>query len=1399
MSEKYYAMYDSKEKEYALPAGYLKHTAKIESAHNPTVRNPRSSAKGLFQFIDSTAAQYGVDALDPESSTDGAARLAADNAKVLKKVLNREPTAGELYLAHQQGGGGAAKLLRNPDVPAVDVVGRKAVINNGGREDMTAQEFVNLWIDKFNLKKKIGDEVIDPELAEEEAIAKLPEQVERGEISIEQAEMLALDFNLSKNVLGLEPEDVMLAYEQGLLTDGQVDMYIDYRENPVWFRTKDIANSIQRGMLEGIDGIVNAINEPLNVILPESMQLPKSPLHNLRPESRLMTGDIVRELSSFMVPFSAASKAKAVVSSVNKIMSVPKIAALQKSHPLVYKAVESLVQGTIAGAAADYAAFNPADPGITNLLKHYDALPEFMEFMTTDPDDPAPYNRLRRVMEGAMLGAGLELVLSGFRGLKASLLKKHGGNPELIARELKEASEELSEAYDSVLAKEANKIDELDKAVETRSPKGATKDMPSDEIVPPKASEEVVPEAKGTTKVVADEKLTSPADGLKSNRDEQANRIFMAMSNDSTPVFHEDLITRMETHGITDANKLLKVIYRESTELMGKARKPRGWAEDEAGAKQLLKKEMKRNAELSGQPLRFAKKVFGKLKDASTHVHALNEFYTAYTKQLDSRIKDVLANGKFTEKLAVLEHIKLFQELQGIVYGVRAESGRLLNIYRKQFGSSRFDFSDMDADALLKLKDVSEKEVDAALNAFNKAVGTKGKMAVARNLGRLRTLKGILEYTQLNLLWSPLTHIGNITSQSTMVAWKTIHRTVAGAVMYGISGGDMRYLAEVGHWYMGMAQGLQDAFRGLPDAISGVGQVVRGRKTFEEYIKDPKIGLFFKTQLTGKPMMEALMKDGIMDMSDSALQATFRKIPIMGKPMGYIFRTPFNFLASVDDVFKSVGWNAEAYSRMYRKGAEQGLGEAELKKWMGRVGNEKQVRDAALQGASKDEMDKLMRTIGTENMPRDVIEEATYVMRDFTFQHPLKGVAADFENLLNNSAVGLVVRILAMPFYRIMVNLMRWVKNNSVAGVFGEQVMKELKEGGIQRAETISRVVTGTAMAASAFYLAGLGFVTGKLPKEARYSSENAGITDNSFWTGKRWVQMQRMEPLSTLISIGANIRTAFNRTQMYLHDEEAEIKLNDVVMGYVMAFADPVLNQTFMQSLKELMTMITDYERLNMAQWSKKQMEKAFPASTLFNFLQRQGDDEIIRTYGKKFEGINGALEVLNKHLDKAQMFPKRHSVYGTPVPMEEPIMWIYNTRQPTADPVAYEMFKIGCNIAPPANTYRRNNLDYDMSNAQYDEYLDIVSKYPIQDVLQTVIDSPIYQSIGDDATKDKILKRVVSNIRDAAKKQWLANSPDVQQELIQKAYRRADAILNVEASENPLNAIYHYQELLH
>lgn len=142
------------EQEHGLPPGYLAMTGQIESGLNPQSHNELSGADGMFQFIPSTAKEYGLrygkDTRDPVKSANAAAAYAEDNANALRTALGRDPTAGEIYLAHQQGTQGAIALLSNPSVAAGQLVKPRSIIANGGDPSAPASQFVAHWGEPFS-------------------------------------------------------------------------------------------------------------------------------------------------------------------------------------------------------------------------------------------------------------------------------------------------------------------------------------------------------------------------------------------------------------------------------------------------------------------------------------------------------------------------------------------------------------------------------------------------------------------------------------------------------------------------------------------------------------------------------------------------------------------------------------------------------------------------------------------------------------------------------------------------------------------------------------------------------------------------------------------------------------------------------------------------------------------------------------------------------------------------------------------------------------------------------------------------------------------------------------------------------------------------------------------------
>lgn len=131
----------------------------IESKFDPQAKNPKSSASGLCQFINSTARQYKLTTpFDAEKNLEACAGLWKDNSTLFEKKFGYKPTGSDLYQMHQQGGATAIALARAGDRLAKSVASREAIaLNLPGRNPdiVSAREFVNVWKTKFEKSRQL--------------------------------------------------------------------------------------------------------------------------------------------------------------------------------------------------------------------------------------------------------------------------------------------------------------------------------------------------------------------------------------------------------------------------------------------------------------------------------------------------------------------------------------------------------------------------------------------------------------------------------------------------------------------------------------------------------------------------------------------------------------------------------------------------------------------------------------------------------------------------------------------------------------------------------------------------------------------------------------------------------------------------------------------------------------------------------------------------------------------------------------------------------------------------------------------------------------------------------------------------------------------------------------------
>lgn len=89
-----------------------------ESSLKASAKNPKSSAKGLFQFVDATWKEMGGkpgQQYDPQKNAELGAKYVKKNVQALAQSLGRDPSHGEVYAAHVFGTTGAKTLLTKAD------------------------------------------------------------------------------------------------------------------------------------------------------------------------------------------------------------------------------------------------------------------------------------------------------------------------------------------------------------------------------------------------------------------------------------------------------------------------------------------------------------------------------------------------------------------------------------------------------------------------------------------------------------------------------------------------------------------------------------------------------------------------------------------------------------------------------------------------------------------------------------------------------------------------------------------------------------------------------------------------------------------------------------------------------------------------------------------------------------------------------------------------------------------------------------------------------------------------------------------------------------------------------------------------------------------------------------
>jgi hypothetical protein len=1251
-------------------------------------------------------------------------------------------------------------------------------------------------------KKEVAPDRGDPANSEVEpmTLENLPSLLEAGLISEDQA----MDFLTRKEMEGhlfdMTPEGAEDAWKRGYLTDEQMDLYLDRKESPTWFYTKDILKAPIKGIENAVESTANAVNELLGL----SQFLGKAEIPDYIDETHTIPGNLVSALTQFGVPYAGVSKAVTAVGLVQKVMSTSKMLQFSAAYPKLVPLMESLIHGTAAGAVADYAAFDPFEGRLVDTMDEMGCLPEFVDFMTTDPTNPAPVERLKNVLEGAVTGAAFETLFAALKGARAALRRKHLGDTDAIASEtfnnpkVREAYNLIEEAEEAeATAARKQNVGKNAKGLQLMRDELALKENRTaaeearlkffqdklDEIGYGKPGEEdfTVPKSEEAKPAAGDAKEAPKAGGKKDPLqhepgDTTALKIFL--KKQAGEVVHADFpesevvdkacdaVEKWNGSSVGDLFRTIAgldktLIDQASGGPLKKRTTPGGghyWSrKTHFGIDQSSKKLIKETMTLYG---RSEKDVLNSLSDMvrDTHigmqeltekVRACNVFVASYADDVARKIDEAVT---FEEKLAALEHIKLLEELEARVFGMRSESGRLTNSYNMRWMKGRFDFGKLPAEIVDDIRVRSEKQVDDALKHYKTAKNTRQRIFRARNLGKNRILGGLLEFVQLNLLYNPKTQFVNIGSQLAVYGWKTMHRAI-GATLDAAIHRDASKFKEIGLWLEGTRQGFVDAFKlAKRDKKISLGEQIR---------KDPELGTFWKSIWTGDSYTDPMHKlEG--EGTESFLGKMIEKLPGGIQPIGKLLRWPFHGLTAFDEAFKSVSYRAELYTSLAREGQRRGLKGKNLDLWFGST---------------------------VKQPPIDVHMEALRTARENTFQDLLDKFSGGMEKAFNSGNVGLALRIAAVPFYKITVNMAKYAARNSALAPISRQWRKEFAMGGVRRYEAVSRMLTGTAAMYVVWGEYEKGNITGRCPKELRPLWEAEGRQEYSIrWNGQ-WYSYKRLAPFGTIMAIACNAVQAWDYISLY---EDNEIEGDELFFAGLACATDAFTSDLWVTSVKDLVDLLSGDSNMNPEKLGLKQVEKFIPGSAGLTAAQEAfRGDGILRT-------VMDIGDLWYKKVDTTKMTPRQHILYGTEAPKQPAGLGLLNATKIDNDPVIKEMVDIKCVIPRVEDEVTLKGQTVELTKEQYVELNRIIESMPLKETLNKVIQNPQYRRIQSPEKRAEILKKIVSEFRKNAKKILVSNDKALKQELIDKVREYGEDILGYHTDPDPAGRLYKFRKLM-
>jgi hypothetical protein len=1063
----------------------------------------------------------------------------------------------------------------------------------------------------------------------------------------------------------------------------------------------------------------------------------------------------------------------------------------------------------LKGFVGMFEGFDGSQQNLSNLVQSVPSLQNpVSKFLATSPEDGDAVNRLKSAVEGTMGGQLVDAFVGGLRFLRNANAARSSAEAALSTLEGEDLGEPLTSTPTKGMAALGNQLaDDSMPLVQADFNSGrqqvaaqerATQHLTPEDIFPSGEKAGEAGEAAEPTNVLQgkfgpqfagmDENYVYLSDGTKKEIPEELKQVPWTdadqLGTKGEVAANEEGAQPQPTKG--DLDKWVKSVtdYGESQKPQVNQAKPGVYINfSKIDAPDDIKTAMGQMADAMKDNINQARRGVQKFEDTILGADATD----AWGALMSRRVGDPLnAEQSLAARQLWATSMAKVQELAGIVkadpsvenmfafrkmlathaaiqenvIAARTETARALSSWRIPAGTQGQDYrlaqmmQQLDAGAGSKGGLATTLDMANRVSALQEAMDVQGMDNFGQKSLYAKTRDAVLEAWTNGLLTALVTHTKVIASNAATTALRLGERGIASKISSVLGDTNGVQVGETSSQLAGLVSGLADAFRyagrAANAALTRQSLPALGGDPLSNAVKAAKTG----TYSAGSDVVDHNFSGAISSQAFGLANSGWlgQGVDLLGS----LIRAPGRALTAEHDFFRSIAYRMELNALATRQATQEVNA--------GRI--------------TQDALGSRIQEI-VANPPPSVTMGADAGMTYQTFTDAPGKLAQNIENLRNDFPLLRVV----LPFYKIPSRILSFTFERSPLAPLMSAYKSNIAAGGAREALARAQMGLGTGMMLATADAVLSGKATGSGPPHAsqRGAMQEQGWLPYSMKVGDRWVQYNHLETIGSSMAMAADVvETMHNYGQAVNGDNPDMEKL---AIATTLSIGQDITSKTYLQGLSNFFEMMANPKTEGESQ-VRQMAASVVPAGVA-------AADRIQDPYQRSVYSIADAIKARTP--GASETLPPRRDKWGQPVEHASGMGTAYDllspfaTRQPTDSPIDSEINRLGANVNLPEGRTSFNGATVDLHKDPqvYSRYVQLAGndyKDPAwgqgaHDMLNDLVTgksplSPIYnmKSDGPDGGKAEMIRTIMNQYKDGAKRQLVSEFPKLQQEIEQK-----------------------------